>query len=187
LAVRTITTQIELSSQEEALLCDVFDCDAQHLDAQIARFGVAAIREYLEMFMGTAPITTATDLRERRLVGLMLTAFQAASPGAEQIARLFNITPSAARSLLKSVNGKYRIKLKTQTDAALKAILDACQRQGNAGPYSVVITNPVLLGLMNDLLEVAADPKTPIRRTGDSLTRYTVDEGTFSYLRAIYP
>src|SRR5688572_26373842 len=107
--IHTITTDIDLSPHEERLLCEILDCNAQTLDAEIARFGVAAIREYLDMFMGTAPITTATDLRERRLVGLMLTAFQTAPPGADRIARLFNMTPSAAKALLKSVNGKYRV------------------------------------------------------------------------------
>jgi hypothetical protein len=184
--VHHIAVDVELTPDEERALRDVLRCSAQQLDAQIARFGVAAIREYLDMFMGTAPLTSGAEIRERRLLGLMLTAYSQDPPDPDDIARLFNVTPTAARSLLRSVAAKHRFRLKEQTAAALKAVLDACHHEA-AGGYTVVETNRVLVELLNGYLEASPEPKTAIRRSGDSLTKYTVDEGSYDYLRAIFP
>ncbi len=46
-----------------------------------------------------------------------------------------------------------------------------------------MILNPILVELLNARLETATDPKTPVRRTGDSLTQYTIDIGSYAFLK----
>jgi hypothetical protein len=180
--VLKITSEVEISDAEQALLCEVLRCAPDQLERQVGRYSVAAIREYLDMFTGAASITTASDLRERRLVGLMTTAFADGPPDADQISRLFNVTPTAARSLLRSVAAKYRLRLKSQMEKALAKVLADCRPDAPNGAYSVVVINPILVELLNARLATSPQPKTPIRRSGDSLTRYTVDRGSYEFL-----
>jgi hypothetical protein len=181
--VLKITSEVEISAAEQVMLCDVLRCTAGQLEGQVQRYSPAAIREYLDMFTGVGAITTATDVRERRLVGLMLTAFLGALPDADQIARLFNLTPTAARALLRSVAAKHRLRVKDQVNLALKKVLADCQPGGANAPYSVVVLNPVLIGLLNDLLATSPEPKTKIKPSDDSFTKYTIEPGSYDFLR----
>ena len=183
----TITAAVQISDAEEAQLLDVLGCPVGQLQAEVQKYAGAAIREYIDMFVGAGAITTATDLRERRLVGLMTSVFNTAPPGADLVARLFNMTPSGARSLMRAVAGKHRLRVKETLDRALKATLDACQRPDAAKPYSAVILNPILVELLNARLAASDQPRTPVRLAGDSLTKYTIDSGSFDYLRPLFP
>jgi hypothetical protein len=181
-----LTAQIELSAADAALLCDVLGCNANQLEATLSRYAPAAIQEFIDMFLGVGAITTATEVRERRLVRLIRAVFQA-TPEADEVSRLFNITPSAARSLLRSVAAKHRLELRDQLGAALKAVLDNCQQAGANQPHTVTITNKVLVELLNARLAASNRPRTPVSPSGDSLNGYKIDPGSFTYLRTLFP
>lgn len=182
-----ITIPIDVSDAEQELLCDTLRCEPDKLEAKIQQFAPAAVREYLDMFSGVGTITTVTEVRERRLVAMMLTAFAGTSPDADQIARLFSITPSAARTLLRSVAAKHRLKIRKQLDYALGKILNDATQLKKGDPYAVVIVNPVLVELLNARLAASPAPRTAVRPDGDGLTTYAIDEGSFNYLRGLYP
>lgn len=176
------STEVEIPDTLLSLLGDAFRCKPADVEKEIARFAPAAILEFLDMVAGVATLTSAADVRERRLVRLMLTAYPTTPPGADEVARLFNITPGAARSLMRATAAKHRLALRDKIEPALKKILADCKGDGKE-PYIVVILNPILVELLNARLEASTDPKTPVRRTGDGLTQYTIDVGSFDYLK----
>lgn len=177
-----IAVDVEISDTAGALLCDALRCKPADVEKELGRFAPAAILEFIDMATGAASLASAGDVRERRLVRLMLTAYPADPPGADEVARLFNITPSAARSLMRAVTAKHRLQLRERIEPALKAILTGCKGDGSE-PYTAVILNPILVELLNARLGTAVDPKTPVRRTGDSLTQYTIDVGSYVFLK----
>ena len=83
---------------------------------------------------------------------------------------------------MRATAAKHRLQLRERIEPALKAILTNCKGDGNE-PYTAVILNPILVELLNARLETATDPKTPVRRTGDSLTQYTIDVGSYDFLK----
>jgi hypothetical protein len=176
-----ISTELDIPDAVLALLSDALRCKPTDVEKEIARFAPAAILEFIDMATGATTLASATDIRERRLVRLMLTAYPTSPPGADEVGRLFNITPSAARSLMRATAAKHRLALRERIEPALKAILANCQGDGS-GPYTAVILNQILVELLNARLEASPDPKTPVRRTGDSLTQYTIDVGSYEYL-----
>ncbi len=97
-----ISTELDIPDAVLALLCDAVRCKAVDIEKELARFAPAAIGEFIDMATGAATLASAIDIRERRLVRLMLTAYPTTPPGADEVARLFNITPSAARSLMRA-------------------------------------------------------------------------------------
>jgi len=176
-----IESELEIPDAVLTLLSDALRCKPEGLEAEIARFAPAAILEFIDMATGAATLASASDIRERRLVRLMLTAYPTNPPGADEVGRLFNITPSAARSLMRATAAKHRLALRDRIEPALKAILTNCTGDGKE-PYTAVILNPILVELLNARLETSTDPKTPVRRTGDSLTQYTIDVGSYEFL-----
>jgi hypothetical protein len=186
MATLNLTFAVEITEEEEEFLPLALGCTAQGLETELNLFGPTALREYIEMFTGAGAITTATEVRERRLLGLMLSRFQAASPNPDTIARLFNITPSAARALLRSVAGKYRLKLGNQLEAAIKSILDNAIQQANGG-YTVIINNALVLELLNAELAAADTSRTAIRPNKDSINNFAIDQGSYGFLRGLHP
>ncbi|KQN01209.1 hypothetical protein [Sphingomonas sp. Leaf25] len=176
------SSEVEIPDALLPLLCDALRCKPADLEKEIARFAPAAILEFLDMVAGVATLASAADVRERRLVRLMLTAYPTEPPVADEVARLFNITPSAARSLMRATAAKHRLALREKIEPALKQVIVDCKGDGKE-PYTVVILNPILVELLNARLETSTDPKTPVRRTGDSLTQYTIDVGSYKYLK----
>jgi len=177
----TVSAEIDIPDTVLALLCDALRCTSADIEKELSRFAPAAIGEFIDMVTSVATMASATDIRERRLVHLMLTAYPTSPPGADEVARLFNITPSAARSLMRATAAKHRLQLRDRIEPALKAILQTCHGDGSE-PYTAIILNPILVELLNARLETATDPKTPVRRTGDSLTKYTIDVGSYEFL-----
>jgi hypothetical protein len=182
----SLTFDVEISEQEQDYLCDALGCIPANLKAELDRYGPAAVREYIDMFTGAVSLATATDIRERRLLGMMLTRFQQSSPAPDTIARLFNITPSAARALLRSAAGKHRLRLAPQLNAAIKAVLDAAMKVGNTH-YTAIIHNSLVLELLNAELAAASDSRTAIRANGTSANSFLIDVGSFDYLRSRHP
>ncbi len=180
-----IEMDVEVTEAEVPLLVDALGCkNSDDLKDEVQRYSAAAVREYLDMFLGT-PISTATDVRERRLVGLLLTTFVGQPPGPDRVARLFNLTSTGAKNLLRSVAAKHRLRLRGELRSALLKVLNDCKQSGPGGPYSVVVVNPILVELLNDRLATSPEPKTAIKLLGDSLTKFTVDKGSYDYLRSI--
>lgn len=100
------STEIEIPDALLPLLGDAFRCKSADVEREIARFAPAAVLEFLDMVAGVATLASAADIRERRLVRLMLTAYPTEPLLADEVARLFNITSSAARSLIRSTAAK---------------------------------------------------------------------------------
>lgn len=184
MTVLHISCDVSVTDAEAVLLQDMLGCQSGELEKEVGRYSVAAIREYLDMFLG-ASLTTLTDVRERRLVNLILTAFSGHTPDADLVAKLFNITPTAARGLLRSVAAKHRLRLKPALHETLVGVLDKCRRPGKAGPYSLVETNQVLIELLNDRLAASPKPMVKIKPQGDGMTTYEVTSDSYDHLRTV--
>jgi hypothetical protein len=183
-----ITTTIDISDADHALLQSILQCSDEQLPGRLNAFASAAFTEYVEMFLGHAPLAAITEVRERRLVAMILNAYPGGPPNADEVARLFNVTVPAARTLLRSALAKHRIAIRDRLHEALKAVLDGASEPDEDGdPYEVVVLNPVLIELLNDRLAVSPEPKTAIKRSADSMTKYIMEVGSFDYLRGIFP
>ncbi len=120
---------IDLTGDEVQGLADAIGCAAPgEMAGRLGPFAKAAFREYADMMLGEALIITATDLRERRLLGLIETALAGRIPDVDRVGRLFSIAPSAARSLLRAVTGKHRRRLAQALRTEVAAFIAGCQR-----------------------------------------------------------
>lgn len=183
MATIELTHDIELDDEQEEALAEALGCRVNELEARLELCAKAALQEYVGMLTGTVPVMTVTDVRERRLLGLITIAFEGRIPSVDRVAKLFNLPPSGARSLLRNVTSKHRRKLAAALATETRAFLDACRRNDEAEEWRGVWLNPVLIELLNDSLANANQKKERIRRDAGVLAGYIVPPGSYNWLR----
>lgn len=180
-----LTISLDLSDDEAAAAADTLGCDPADLAQHLQPYGPAALREYVEMLAGRA-MTSVPDLRERRLVAILMALPPADFPTDERIAQLFNLTSAQGRALLRATLSRHRNRLKRVMEAAARRFIAACQ--GHAGAEREArFPNAVVIEMLNGQLATATSPRAPIRRKPDTFDTYVVANGAFNELQALYP
>lgn len=180
----TIDITIDLTDDEANVVADAFGCTSAQLQAQFQPYAQAAIYEYVEMFAGRV-MTSVSDMRDCRLLAILLALPDL--PSEETIARLFNLTTSSARSLLRTTVSRHRNKLKVVMENAAKRFLVACQQVKAGGDWEARCSNSITIDIMNGQLAAASQPRAPIRRKAGTFDTYVVSNGAKNELAALYP
>jgi len=177
---------LDVSDDEATALADALGCAPGDLEGHLARYASAAVREYADMFAGQAMISVA-DLRERRLVAILLALPAAEFPTDDRIARLFNMTSSQGRTLLRNTLSRHRVRLKDATRAAARNFVLACRPIEGEGDREARCQNAVIIDMLNAQLAAAAVLRKPILKKEKSFDTYVVTNGAYNELRALYP
>lgn len=180
-----VQAAMTITSEEETALCGLIECDPGELNARLAPYAAAALREYVEMFSGQAT-STASDTRERRLLAILL-APGANFPTDERIARMFNVTITAARSLLRTTLSRHRLRLAGVFDAAAAAFRAGCVQTEPGGRWEGRCPNAVVVESLNERLATVAQPRAPIRRAPATFDTYSVGNGSYEQLLEWHP
>ncbi|QKD19519.1 hypothetical protein HGP13_33665 [Mesorhizobium sp. NZP2077] len=143
-----LNTSVRLSAEEQTQLTEIFGADP--LANALANLGKAALREYVEMLLGQSTLRSP-DAREQRLLLLILEANDGAVPGEAKVAQMFNLTRTGARSLIRSVLSRYRLRLAAPIRKAAIQVLQDCGPE-NDGFRRVSVGNPVVVEYLNSLL-----------------------------------
>ncbi|MBO0128417.1 hypothetical protein [Agrobacterium sp. OT33] len=176
---------INLSDDEAAALADTFGCALEDVGQNLQLFAKAALNEYVDMFAGQALINVS-DMRERRLVAMLLALPAANFPTDERIARLFNLTISQGRALLRATLSRHRARLKGVMEGAARRFIAACQGEDGA-ERDARFPNVVVIEMLNAQLSAASSPRSPIRRKPGTFDTYLVANGAFIELQSLYP
>jgi hypothetical protein len=181
--MKTITVAIELKLEDADCerLRGVLRCEEKDLDKSLAPYVAAASHEYIDMFVGSGAITNATEVKERRLVSMILHG-SGNVPDAATIARLFKLTPSQASGLIRNVYAKHDVKLAGTVNAQLHGIVKAAKPEEKGGKLFVVIPDAGLVKLLNARLAEAAEVQTSVALVKDTANRYAMDQSTQTYL-----
>jgi hypothetical protein len=155
-----IEFDLAVSSDEQTRLASIIGCDVHELEARLSSYGRAAMREYVNGFLGNWTATRAADLQEYRLLALILDVFGGGIPDEDVVVRHFSITLSQARSLIRSVLSKHQFELAEPVASALAQVLENCAQQAENGEYQVVIKNTTIVEELNSRL-AAIDGRLP--------------------------
>ena len=180
----TINATIILTGDEAAAVADALGCTVAQLQAKFAPYAPAAMRAYIDMFGGQA-MTSVADARDRRLLAILLALPD--FPSDETIAKLFSLTASAARALLRTTLSRHRNRLKGVVEAAAKKFLVACNQAQAGGDWEARYPSSILVEILNGQLAAATQPRAPIRRKPCTFDTYLVANGAKNELAALYP
>lgn len=124
-----LSIQIDLETSEIPLplLAQQLQCDEKDLPARLAEQGRAALREYIDMFTGEGLLDRASEIRENRLRLMIVHALGDSVPTEAWVSRVFHLTASGARSLLRTVLARYRPGLEQPLAKAIREMLGRCR------------------------------------------------------------
>ncbi len=185
-----IQVTLSLEDSEQAALAVAIGCtDIADLPDLLAIYGAAALREYADMLAGQ-PMGNATEMRERRLVSILLALPADRFPSDTMIARMFNITPGMARGLMRTTISRYRNRLTAVLDAAAKRFLIACGLNANdAGNREPRFSSAMIVEMLNERLVGAQTQHAfvPIVRKPGTFDTYVIANGSYIKLQELYP
>ncbi|WP_313015579.1 hypothetical protein [Brevundimonas sp.] len=178
---------VDLTPEEEANLLLALGGVAADLDKTLAPFAAAALREYVDMFNGQA-MTSLTELKEQRLLAILLSLPAKDFPTDDQIAKWFGLTTDRARAFLRNTLARNRNRLRDVMKAAAKSVLATAAQTGDEdSPFEARFPNAVLIQMLNDDLAVAKTVRSPITKKASTFDTYVIPKGSMTELTGLYP
>lgn len=172
------TIDIDKDKDKEERLIRSLDCPKSKLQDELAVYAKAALSEYVEMFCGISSIRTIGDVREQRLLQIILADDGRALPTEPIVSRLFHITYVQARTLLRSVFEKRDFEIR---DRLRKACIEVLQNPNTSTkPTTLTIRNPRVAEALDRVL--SDEGKVPLLQRKDGASQYGVDNNSLPVL-----
>jgi len=176
-----VTLTMNLTDDEVTGLAEVLGCPEANVGNRLDGYADAAVREYVDMMLGTGPLASAGEMRERRLVLLILHAYGGRVPDVDEITRVFNVSAATATTMLRNVMSKHRRRIAVAVQADVDAFKAGCEQQAN-DDWHVTVQNPVLVEMLNARLTKAGQGKARIVKDPKTLGQYIVPNGSYEWI-----
>jgi hypothetical protein len=182
-----VTFDFDISESDQKALIAALGVSEKLLSANLARHAKAALHEYIECYLGRRAYSRGGDILEHRLSLLVHHAFENSIPNDAYVSRLFHITLSASRTLIRNALSKYRYQLDAAANASGKALLEKVSWAGaGSNTYHAKVTAPNLIEVLNQRL-LAEDPTLkPITRLPDSVGTYAINQYSYDKLCDVF-
>ena len=181
-----LTTTVTLDEKLKPALAAILDCKLSQLDARLNKVAEAAVKEYLDMFQGTAVFRRGSDLLENRLLLLIEHALDGKIPDESTVSRLFQTTQTESRSLIRAVISKYQYRLKVQLDETVVATLSSAKPDNDSSVYTVAISSVSVVNALNLTLATLDAGLKPVSKQRNSVSNYQISASAFSRLCTQY-
>lgn len=177
-----VTATLELDDDDATELARILACQPNELENTLATHATAALEEYATMFLGQKVFKRGSDILEYRLFLLIKHAFGDHIPDEAQVCRLFQITATESRSLIRSVMSKYQYQLHSAVEHSVVGALTAANQDGDGGPFLVTINNANIIEALNlALADVDGTLKQVSKRRG-SVSTYEIAPASYARL-----
>jgi hypothetical protein len=176
---------LQIDDADAARIANLLGCDPSQLGTRLAGHAQAAISEYVEMYLGRRAFSRGSDMLEHRLALLMQYAFANQVPSEDQVARLFQSTPSQGRSLIRASLSKYRYQLQAAAAASAKSVLEKA-RVNAADEFVMEIRTAFLVDLMNQALAEKDGRQKPVIRVKDNVSTFSTARASYEALCAVF-
>lgn len=142
---------------------------------------MASFIEYKDMLLGNGLPTRADEIKQHRLLHLIKYHFKGRIPTESEVSKMFQLTESESKSLIKNVRTRFRYQLEEEIFNTLKEAIDRCEENGDK--YDVIIHSDNVLEELNRILSDINPFLEPIKKARDSARKYIVSSDTYRELR----
>jgi hypothetical protein len=179
-----IELDVSINADVEALLREALG-DPEDLVRCLQGHFQAACQEYLAMYCGERVFRRGSDLLDFRLFLLVQHAFHHRLPDEQTVSRLFQMTASESRALLRSLLAKYQIQLKASLRYTIRELLQQAQSHPSGPEYGhyLRISNQAVVNELNQQLAVTVGTVSPVQKLRGSVNTYHVDPAAMAILR----
>lgn len=175
-----IESEVKLSAAEESQLAGILKIKPEQLNSAFGPFAVAAVEEYIRMFLGQKVFTRGSDMREYRLSLLIPTAFNNTIPDEQMICALFQCTLLQSRALLRAVMSKYQYELSDAIKTLLKVTVQNVRLVD--GDYLVTVKNANIVTELNMVLASIDSAQDEVLRLTGKLATYELKPAAYKAL-----
>jgi hypothetical protein len=176
-ATPTLEVPLDLEPEHLQELSQIFGLASDQLDQHLALVAAAALREYVLAFTGRRTPASTRELRELRLQ-LLYRYLPGDEPSDDQIAQLFQLTPSQVGMLIAGARARFSAEIDPRLrQAALDALGQAQKVDDNT--IRIIIADS-LARYLRDLISRTSAP--PLIRRKDASRTYDLGRTTIAAL-----
>lgn len=178
----TIETKINLPDSDVVELAKIIKCSETEIENSLKAYSTSALSELITMFLGQKVFNRGSDLLEYRLFLLIKNVFSGKIPDEQNVCRLFQMTITNSRSLIRAVMSKYQYRLKTEIDNTLKMLIECVEIEDRNDGVSVAIHNLNLVDEFNKVLTQIDSSLPPVQKKRGSVSVYTIKPSSYKRL-----
>lgn len=160
----------------------------EELEEDIKKVIPAALREYIDMFVGKGFPSRNEEIRQDRLFNLIKYYYDGKFPSESEVSSMFQETQSRSKSLNRLVMTRYRYDLKNELrNAILNTICNVKHNNDTENPaYEVIIQSSIIVEELNRILNKKAPKYFNIRKIPGTGIRYYISEDSCCKLKELY-
>ena len=179
-----IELDVPISESAESLLRETLG-QPEDLTACLQGHFQAACQEYLAMYCGERVFRRSSDLLDYRLFLLVQHAFGHRLPDEHTVSRLFQMTASESRALLRSLLAKYQTQLKMVLQQTVRELLAQAQPHPSGADlgFHLRISNQAMVNELNQQLAAADGTVAPVQKLRGAVNTYHLDPAALAILR----
>lgn len=181
-----IEFNIDLDKNDKKELATILGCKSEELEKNLSLYALAALREYITMFLGQKVFRRGSDILEYRLYLLIESALEGQIPDEQVISNLFQTTSTESRSLIRSVMSKYQYQLREAIESSIRAILDNASKDDDEEQFVVVVNSFNLIAEMNSALAEIDGKLPPITKKRGGISTFLIEPSSYERLREKY-
>lgn len=175
----TIDTATILDDPQAAELARNLGIGPARLTGALEKLAKIALAEILDMATARENYSPSSDTLQKRLEYFVLIYYGDRLPTETEIARLFQVTPAKAKTLLTNLYATRRHVLESQRTATIKRIF-ASPRRVDALVIELTIPSAYIVDAIKELIEVHASGFGSIGRKRLTIDTYEISVDTFN-------
>jgi hypothetical protein len=165
-------------------LAIVLGCKPDEVKEKLVGHAQAALNEYVDMYLGRRAPTQAREFLEQRLTLLMTYAITDGLPTDDHVARLFNLTRSQARTLIRNTISKHRFQLQDVVAASAKTALEKAAKTKDG--LALTVRSVYLAEWLNQDLDRLNEGHPPLTLIPNQVSRYLAWPSSYEVLCKSY-
>lgn len=177
-----LNVHIQLSDHEKLELSRIIGCEASGLPDQLAKYASAATEEYCSMVKGKKIFKRGSDMLEYRLLLLIEHVYDNQIPSDQRVCRIFQMTLTESRSLIRAVMSKYQYRLKAAITKSMIGVVSSASSEEEGGCLTVSITNKNIADNLNALLVEKDGGLQPVAKKKGSVAEYVISPASHKAL-----
>jgi hypothetical protein len=178
--------KLDLSADEIEKLSQILSCKPASLPDILANHANAALREYVDMYIGQKVFRRGSDILEYRVFLLVQYVFDNAMPDESQISRLFQTTSGESRSLIRAIMSKYQYQINHAVEQSIKNHLEGAKWNDEESLYLIKINNKNIVDALNLALSDMEGSLDQVSKMPGIVSSYRIKRLSYEKLCARY-
>ncbi len=174
-----IEINIDLGDEQKKRLKSIFSFVENYVEKDILESILkSAKEEYLSQFLDDGNKSSVGEIRQQRLFLLVKHVFNGTIPSEVEVASIFKIPLSSAKTLIKNMKSRYQFEIEVYFKETIKDILKQINEDEIDGDeyYKFNIRSSYMLSEMNQIIELKDQNCEKIKRFNSISSFYKISK-----------